>query len=361
MKYKDKKWLEEQVSVKSVAEIAAELECGEITIYRWMKKLEIEKEKPLYQNKSWLNEQLKTKGSAAISEELGVDIHTISRWIKKFGLTRDTPLYQEKDWLEEKLKECNGSLKTISEKYGYKRDTINEWCLKHGLSKEKRNSRTYKLKENYFSQIDTSNKSYWVGLLMADGFMDREIMNFGIGLHHKDEDILVKFAEDIGYNGKIFDHYSGFKNEIENTIPYKYLLVCSTAMAKDLNYHGIIPNKTGKESLPETIPDEFIRDFIRAFLDGDGCIDPSNNRIEFYSPSYNVLLSIKEHLESKIQIKEYEIRRKKDHKKPYFVYSVYGKNAVKLGKYLYDDAELFLNRKRELFNEILNKPRFTEM
>jgi len=44
MLYKNEKWLKEKLKNNSVAEISEMLGCGEMTIYRWMKRFGIKKE-----------------------------------------------------------------------------------------------------------------------------------------------------------------------------------------------------------------------------------------------------------------------------------------------------------------------------
>ena len=39
--------------------------------------------------------------------------------------------------------------------------------------------------------------------------------------------------------------------------------------------HGIVPNKSGKEFLPKTVPNDLIKHFFRGFIDGDGTINGS--------------------------------------------------------------------------------------
>lgn len=55
-----------------------------------------------------------------------------------------------------------------------------------------------------------------------------------------------------------------------------------------------------------------------------------------------------------------KIKRKSDHDSPYYVYSLYGENAIKLGNYMYEDLTLFLDRKYEIFHK-MKQSRLTEM
>jgi hypothetical protein len=49
------------------------------------------------------------------------------------------------------------------------------------------------------------------------------------------------------------------------------IVISSKSMVERLISLGVVPQKTGKESFPN-MPEEFERDFIRGYFDGDGCI-----------------------------------------------------------------------------------------
>ena len=52
-------------------------------------------------------------------------------------------------------------------------------------------------------------------------------------------------------------------------------------MCESLMKYGIVPQKTGFECFPKSIPKEFKRDFIRGVFDGDGITDIRNCRSGF--------------------------------------------------------------------------------
>jgi len=76
-----------------------------------------------------------------------------------------------------------------------KKTRINSILLESGITmKSKGNSykmRRYDLNESYFEMIDTEDKAYWLGFILADGHVSDECLT--IGLAEKDIKPLKKF------------------------------------------------------------------------------------------------------------------------------------------------------------------------
>ena len=94
-----------------------------------------------------------------------------------------------------------------------------------------------RLKEDYFSNINTSNKAYFLGLLFADGSINkdntREAM-IKIQLLNEDKPLLEKFKSEIASDGTIM-------NAKDDTCA---LAIRSNQMTANLEQFGIVPNKT---------------------------------------------------------------------------------------------------------------------
>lgn len=98
-KYKDKKWMKEQIVEKdrTQKEIAKELDVDQTTISRWAIKLGFrqnsyyeENKNKKYRDESWLREQLKRKRRTFkdIGNQQNVSRKTIEKWAKKFGIKK---------------------------------------------------------------------------------------------------------------------------------------------------------------------------------------------------------------------------------------------------------------------------------
>lgn len=344
--------LENNLKEKSVTQIAKEYGCSENTVRRAMKKYGLTKtSKKSYQNKEILLNMLQTKTVQEIANHFNVDDHTISRWINKNDISfNDKKLYRNKDWLEQKLKEFNGSLSAISKATGYKKDTMLEWCYKFNLKHTPESNRKYNLNIDYFKNIDSEIKAYYLGFGMADFGMDKNCYKFEFRLKKDDKYIIEKLAKELNYTADLY-HY-------KDNIREGYVLsISSRDICRDLIYHGITPNKSGKEILPNTIPKELIKHFIRGFIDGDGYIGGAKDKtLAICSMSYNILLSIKLFLEKELNIKEYKIKPTlKESGNILYYYNVYGDSFIKVLDYLYKDSTIYLTRKYDNYLIHLNK------
>lgn len=181
------------------------------------------------------------------------------------------------------------------------------------------------LKENYFEKIDNPVKAYFLGLIYADGCITirKNIKKgnkyaFRISLTKTDGHILEELAKELGTTVKnIFCAGQPVTGNIHSDrVYYKKDMVYVSVDRRDFVNHlfnsGVLPNKTYKNmSIPKT---DFVKDFIRGYFDGDGCIGVYKRKFNGYtthcyiiSKTDNLLKEIKEFLGKSINcyIKEY--------------------------------------------------------
>lgn len=124
---------------------------------------------------------------------------------------------------------------------------------------------------NYFENIDKRDKAYWLGVMYSDGCVCmRENGSYSISLEMTDEEHIKKFRDAIGAaDHKILTvHHKNFNN-----VKLSYAIhIYDKKMAMDLIKLGCVPRKSCCLSSIPSIPNDFVYDFIRGFLDGDGCI-----------------------------------------------------------------------------------------
>lgn len=338
----NKEWLTEQLQTKTVSQITKELGCGDSTVYRWIRKFGIQyKDKPPFQNKEWLINELQTKTIVQISMEQNVSTHTISRWCKRFEINTTYKPYRNKEWLIEQLQKHDGSIRAIARETGYCRYSISEWIKRHKIPMDSQKHSVYMLDEEYFNTIDTEEKAYFLGFLMADGYMHKDLSHLSLDIQSQDAYILNELKNQLKYTGNIRHQ------EIENKSDTDTINICSQKLCKSLIFHGIVPLKSGKEILPYTVPENLIKHFIRGFFDGDGHIGNNSLVWDICSLSRNILLSIKEYFEKILDIKEYKLIPYYGPKstKTLYYYNIYGDSARKVIYHLYEDANLYLIRK----------------
>lgn len=139
--------------------------------------------------------------------------------------------------------------------------------------------RQYSFNEDYFENIDTENKAYWLGLIAADGYISKRKSgqnSFTLALHEIEP--LEALRNDLESNKPIYiQDNSKYENKYSNNIGYRITFV-SNKMVSDLERNGIIERKTFKLKLPNLRKDLYSH-FIRGYFDGDGSV--------FYSKSQN--------------------------------------------------------------------------
>lgn len=124
---------------------------------------------------------------------------------------------------------------------------------------------------NYFENIDNREKAYWLGVMYSDGCVcKRKNGSYSISLEMIDKEHIEKFRLAIGaVNHKIFEvSHKNFQNA---KLTYS-VHIYDKKMATDLIKLGCVPRKSYNLSSVPSMPEEFVYDFIRGFVDGDGCI-----------------------------------------------------------------------------------------
>lgn len=208
--------------------------------------------------------------------------------------------------------------------------------------------RVYSLNENYFDIIDTPNKAYILGLLYADGNRSGSSNTISICLQERDKDILDKINSEINSNCPLkyidYSHRTDQKrvNQWKLSIHNKHL-------AASLYNYGLIPCKEFKTTFPKQIDCSLWRHFIRGYMDGDGCIVSTECRW-LITGNKPLLLFMKDYIERTLNIHVQEFYHVN---KITYNIRVAGRNQVKkLLDFLYQDAELYLERKYNLYQNM---------
>ena len=216
-------------------------------------------------------------------------------------------------------------------------------------------NKKYVVNENYFSQIDSENKAYWLGFLYADGYVRMHKNRSGeikLKLSIKDSEHLNNFRSHLSSTHKIKEYTSKVvkhgKISLSNCVS---LSIYSTKMVQDLFALGCINNKTFKTEFPKSsILKEHERHFIRGLFDGDGCIYHSiGGNINCY------ILGTTEILSSISDILSYNgiLSSVKKCGNIYRLNINGGKNGLLMFKrFLYDNSNILLNRKKYIFDSI---------
>lgn len=247
----------------------------------------------------------------------------------------------------------NKTTNELAKEFNTTRGVIAVIWMKAGL--KGKDIHAYKFNYDYFENIDSSDKAYFLGLLAADGCVYKRNKGASqsmihLALHKDDVDILKLFSQQVG-STKPFQY-------INNAVSIELV---SDKMAEDLAKYGITPKKT--YSYRMSLLPNYMSHFIRGYFDGDGCITVNRKRGNVPS-SYSVsfsgfienLLILKEYL-NKLGIMTSLIKDERPDK-----YSkkggVFGsliinniESIYRFLKYIYNDSDKFyLSRKYERAN-----------
>lgn len=211
-------------------------------------------------------------------------------------------------------------------------------------------ARIYQFNQSFFHIINNEEKAYWLGFLGANANIEDEgCISLKLGIQD-------------------LNHLQAFKDTISSMHPLKLyetkgntycsLSVYSKQTCADLRKIGIVPRKTFVLQFPlEIIGSDLSRHFLRGYVDGDGgfYLTKTNRKSpnHLFSLTFNeiFLQQCQTFLCNNLGLNQTKIgRRNKD--SPIGTLRYCGRKQVKkIAEWLYNDASIYLARKR---NKILS-------
>ncbi|MCX7748409.1 MAG: hypothetical protein N2645_16215 [Clostridia bacterium] len=152
---------------------------------------------------------------------------------------------------------------------------------------------------DYFKEVNTEEKMYWLGFLFADGCIVENKKNgkakgmvLELAVANEDKEHLYKFCDAVKAD------YSTIKKKIVKLNGKEFvcqrITLCSTDMCKDLIMHGMTPRKSFSVCIPDDVMNSpFLKDFLRGYFDGNGHILKDRNGIAITSASPKILIQFK--------------------------------------------------------------------
>lgn len=208
-------------------------------------------------------------------------------------------------------------------------------------------TRKYLINDNYC--LESHNGAWILGIYSADGYLPKAKNGEGnritLSLARKDEEILHKIREELEYEGPIKQYMAS-----DHIHEFSSLSFTSKILRKQFEKYGIVNNKTFILNTLPKLPDEYMIDYIRGYVDGDGCIINHNG-----SPNIKITSACKPFLEEmqKYIFNNYNIKSciRPDHNAFDLCFNV--KESIILGHLMYDNDYLALKRKKDKFYEII--------
>ena len=272
------------------------------------------------------------------------DIYTIAR--KKGGAIVWSN--DQVNYIRDKYVNQNSSLKSLSDEFHVSPETLRNLLRKNNIQL-KGCKQGYPRNENYFTNIDTPDKAYWLGMFYADGCVIENRHEISIRLIDKEH--IEKFKNAIGaINHKITEYHD--KRWVGEKIIYIFSIKDSR-LSSDLIKWGCVQNKTLIINKIPNIPRDYVSHFIRGYFDGDGSLHylkgTNNYRISFTCGNSDFLCDIKKELQVDVSL---------GHNKSTNTYQLQisgRRNLERILNYLYKDSkeETRLNRKYQKYKDCL--------
>ena len=211
------------------------------------------------------------------------------------------------------------------------------------------NMKKHRLNHYYFSEINTHEKAYFLGLLYADGCVYKNKVL--ISLQDRDKHILKSFKNAIDFTGKLY-----FRQKTKAIHRDQYSLeMSSKILVKELRTLGCVSQKSNKLSEIPNINNKFINSFILGYFDGDGTLskDKRTNSYGFsITGNKEMMLSIQGYFDSKNIFRKTNNVNKANFNKYTLDYKSI-RSLKEIFILLYKNSEYYFYRKHNLFTQII--------
>lgn len=162
----------------------------------------------------------------------------------------------------------NKSIKKTSEKIQCSTELLYKVFKQYNISILKDDLQIIKLKEDFFLNIDSDVKAYWLGFIFVKGQLSTDHFRIEFELDLNDKYHISKFCDEIGYS----------KSRIRKDRKTETIFLKLRSEDFFGNIHYYIGNQRKLSTTLSKIPENLINSFIRGYFDGSGLI--SYNPIE---------------------------------------------------------------------------------
>jgi transposase len=313
-------------------------------------------------------------GSDTISKQFDIHANTVLKLLKREGIERRglrKKIFPEDEPKIVEMYQQGMSAPEIAEKFNVQHTMILRYLEKNGIDRRSAEEchRIYPIYEDFFDVIDSQEKAYFLGILYADGNNSLDANYVRIDLARKDRDILEKLAPLI-YLKEPLQHIKDYTREKEyngkiTTIYGSYLTINSKHICHTLFNMGCENKKSLTLKWPEWLVDsELQRHFIRGYYDGDGGVSLTD--IKTRSATTKIISTI-EFCQSMISIIETqtgihfgEPYNDVESKNVYSIRLAGNPQIANFLDWLYKESTIYLDRKYNLYLELLAKNKETQ-
>lgn len=247
--------------------------------------------------------------------------------------------------------ESGAGIEAVAKEFGCSPASVRKYLRRASVKIRSLRDYAYPVNEHFFDVIDSEEKAYVLGFMMADGCNSGK--NAEVRLAIADRDILEAIATAMNFKGPLACR------ERPGLKPLHVLSVGSRVMSDTLSRAGCVPNKTYLATYPGrgVVPETLERHLIRGWNDGDGTITCARSTRRWYSRIVGteaVCFGLQDAVERHLGFsgKVSPIHDSGRHVTWAFAVS----NRDRLRRYLgwlYDGATICLPRKRDKYHQFL--------
>lgn len=257
------------------------------------------------------------------------------------------------------LYEQGVSAKSLGIKYSIDKRRIQKWVKEFGNLRDINSSHRFtEFNQNYFDNIDSEEKAYWLGFFYADAYNCNTTNTFSLTLKQEDYSHIIKLCNLIGLpESKVIKYNSNIDDKL---YPSCYVKLYSKHLCNKMNELGCPQAKSFIIKYPNWLDKTLNVHFIRGMFDGDGCLTKRKTTNEWKWS----LVSTKECCESiqKIILNELDISLTLDYisqtkNNTYCLVTNGNEKILKLSSYLYENAleNSRLSRKYNKYLELIEQ------
>lgn len=243
------------------------------------------------------------------------------------------------------------SQKEIGEIFNLSQTQVGNILKKFGikLPKSRLNMSKLDLDTEYFKEINSPQKAYWLGFICADGCIYKNGGKLTILV--KDKEICKKFKKDIRSEHKILERQVYDKRTSKTYIQYSIQITNSIFVSHIIN-KGVTSQKSSILTFP-SIEEQYYSYFIAGLFDGDGSISfKASGKVACNLISTKEVLNfIQNYLFNKYGIAQKSLIKVSENCSN--VYKIYWQNDIDCLKFLnfiyQGDKNIYLERKYERY------------
>lgn len=296
--------------------------------------------------------------SSQIAQQYNVSSARIIQILRQNNVKRMDMKIRPEDY-DDVVAMYNGGLTMaqIAEKYGCTHNIVMKTLQRCGINRKNSSEwlRKYSFNEHYFDNIDTSNKAYILGFLYADGCNHSSDYGVSLKLQERDKEILERINQEIENDKPLT--FVNLKRQNEKWQNAYAIELFSKHLSDTLSQKGVTPKKSLTITFPEWLDEHLYHDFIRGYVDGDGCISKNIHSAGVYIVGTKSFCeSLGRIFEDSLEITTYHINmpgRAKENNTNTRTIQVNGvENVKRLLDWMYKDAELYLQRKYNIYKSV---------